>query len=199
MSSRFLAAGLVVLFVASTVLANGIPFPRPQPPVATADAKLVVLTDANAKKPLLRVPVGLVTAVKKEDPRPPRGQAMLNEPATLIAGLALAGAFVSGGFWLLRGKGGRTAAAIVCVGCLALAGGTAFADLLPPRPAPPLPAVNLPGKVMLSSDVTIVVVNTPGNTIELVLPPEKTEQKPELRPEPEVKPNVGSKPPEKPE
>jgi hypothetical protein len=185
MSSRFLAAGLAALLLASPILANGAPFPRPPVQVTSADAKLVVLVDANAKKPLLRVPASLVT-VKKEEPKR-EGGALLNNPATVIAGLALCAAFVSGGFWLLRGRGGRAAAVALCIACLALAGGTAFGDLIIPRP-PVLPVVQLPGNVKLSSDVTIVTHIGPGNTIELIIPGEKTDPAPKTGEKPTEKP-----------
>lgn len=169
MSSRYLAAGLAALLLAVPVFANGAPFPRPPVNMTSAEAKLVVLVDANARKAVLRVPANLI-AGKKEEPRP-RGQALLGDPSTALAGLALFGAFVSGGFWLVRGKNKRTAA-ILCVACLALAGSAAFADLLPPRP-PVLPPLVLPGKMQLAGDITIVTTNSPGNVIELVVPGEK--------------------------
>jgi hypothetical protein len=192
MSSRFLAAGLAALLLASPILANGAPPFRLPATLTSNDAKLVVHVDANAKKPVLRVPASLVTAVKKEEPKR-EGGALLDNPATVIAGLALCAAFVSGGFWLLRGRGGRAAVVALCIACLALVGGTAFGDLILPRP-PVLPAVQLPGNVKLSSDVTIVTHNGPGNTIELIIPAEKADPAPKTEPAPKT----GEKPPEKP-
>jgi len=168
MSSRFLAAGLAALILTSAVLANGAPFPRPPVVVNSAEAKLVVQVDANAKKPILKVPSSLVQ--KAAQPRP-GGQALLDNPTLLVAGLALACAFVSGGFWLLRGKGGRATVAILAVAGLALAGGFLVADLRPPPMPPQLPAIALPAKVDLSGDVTIQVYASPlDNNIYLIVP-----------------------------
>lgn len=169
MSSRFLAAGLAALILTSAVLANA-PAPIFRPPVVvnSAEAKLVVQVDANAKKPILKVPATLVQ--KAPQPRP-GGQALLDNPTLLVAGLALACAFVSGGFWLLRGKGGRATVAILAVAGLALAGGFLTADLRPPPLPPQLPAIALPAKVDLSGDVTIQVYASPlDQNIYLVLP-----------------------------
>ena len=82
---------------------------------------------------------------------------------TVVAGLALTLAFVSGGFWLVRrGRGpGRTAAAIVLA--LALTGfgaSVVWADIpRPPRPRTPVQLpLALPAGVQLSENLVLDVV-----------------------------------------
>ncbi len=174
MSSRFLAAGLVALLLTSSALANVPPFPQPPAVVQSAEAKLVVQVDARATKPVLKVPVALM-GPKNPGPRP-GDQTLLDNPSVLVVGVALTLAFVSGGFWVLRGRQGRTAAAILCIGCLTLAGGSLFADLIRPpvQPVAPLPAVLLPAKVGLSPNVTIQFYRHPADqNVYLIVPAEK--------------------------
>lgn len=181
MSSRYLSAGLATLLLASFALANAAPIPRPVVNKST-DAKLVVQVDPAAKKPILKVPAALVAqgpgGVQPGGPPPRPGQVLLENPMLLLSGLALTGAFVSGGFWILRGRAGKSVVMVLGLLAVGLASGSLFADLaIPPRPAP-LKAINLPAQVGLSGDVTLQVYTDPfDRNLYLIVPGEKAAEK----------------------
>jgi hypothetical protein len=99
-----------------------------------------------------------------------------------VAGLALAGAFVSGGLWLTRRS--RTVAGVAVA--FLLIGGTAVADLaVKPRPAPKPLGVTLPANLKIASDkLTLVVNREGGDTVTLIVPKGmvQAEAKPESKP-----------------
>ncbi len=130
---RFHVAALVLLTAICSMSAAraDIAAPPPPLPVATHKVKLVVLTGDDLKEAHLRIPQNLLPAEKAEK----GSEASLLGLPTVIAGLALTLAFVSGGFWLVRrGRGpGRTAAAVVLAPSLfGLGASVVWADI--PRP-----------------------------------------------------------------
>jgi len=159
--SRALLTGLslaCLLALAGDVRANGVP-----PPFRRGiEAKLVVQVDRNAKQPTLIIPsrfVGGGVPGKRSD------AGNLN---TAVAGLALAGAFVSGGLWLTRRRR-HFVAAVAVLAFLGIGGGVLWADLLPPPGAGKVETVRLPANVRLTEKVTVRVVPA-GDTITLILP-----------------------------
>ena len=166
----FAAMTAMVLYSASTALADLRPGPGPGPApqplglqLGARDAKLVVKKDDNAKNARLVVPVGLLVA----QPAPRRVGFIEGVPA-IVAGLALTAAFVSGGFWLVRKN--RGIATIALFISLAVLGTSAVqADIpRPPRPAPAVP-VTLPANVTHDGKLTLEIVPN-GDTIELIVP-----------------------------
>jgi hypothetical protein len=155
------AAALVLLGTLSAARANEAP-PKPPPDtvkIGAREVKLVVLTDARAKDARLIIPAALLTDSKK------RADAGL---PTIMAGLALTAALVSGGLWLARRGSVRKAAAVALVVSLLALGGSLYADVSvkpPPKPAP----VTLPAGVTLSEKLVLEVAEK-GDEVQLILP-----------------------------
>src|SRR2546425_838753 len=106
----FPAALLLVGFTVVEARANPIPVPAPRDNtivMGAREAEIVVEIDENSKEARLLVPVKFLVGPRK------RLGADAGQVPTLIAGLALTCAFVSGGFWLVRRGRGRTLAALL--------------------------------------------------------------------------------------
>ena len=167
---RFHVAALVLLTAICSMSAAraDIAAPPPPLPVATHKVKLVVLTGDNLREAHLRIPQNLLPAEKTEK----GSEASLLGLPTVIAGLALTLAFVSGGFWLVRrGRGpGRTAAAVVLAASLfGLGASVVWADIpRPPRTAHQSPVL-LPAGVQLSENMVVEILPEKGDVITLVV------------------------------
>ncbi len=145
--------------------ANGAPL-FPAPPALkpeTKDVKFVVVLDDKATQPRLEVPRGLLVGPA---PRRP-GFGAANVP-TVVAGLALSFAFVSGGLWLSK-RGRKVAASLLVVSLLTFSG-AAYADLVRPRPKPKDKEITiaLPAGVHHSDKVTLKIVEN-GDAVRLVV------------------------------
>jgi hypothetical protein len=173
-------AGL--LLIAATASAN---FAPPPPPLVRGPrpAKLVIEVDEQARVPRLEIPEKLLAA-QAAQPGEKRGDAGPQLPMT-VAGVALAGAFVSGGLWLTRRN--RTVAGVAMA--FLLVGGAAIADVgVKPRPAPKPTGVTLPANLKIASDkLTLVVTREGGDTVTLIVPKGMVE----AEAKPETKPNRG--------
>ncbi|HVS39163.1 MAG TPA: hypothetical protein VMS17_26630 [Gemmataceae bacterium] len=163
---RILAASLalpLLLVVCAPARADIAPPPLPM----GAKTKFVVVVDDRADTPHLQIPKSLLQGGQsggKED-------AGLFGAPTIIAGLALTAAFVSGGFWLIRrGRGpGRTLAAVVVIlSFVALGASAVLADIpRPPRPRGPV-ALPLPANVTLPDTVVVDFLDK-GDAITLIV------------------------------
>jgi hypothetical protein len=182
MMKRCIISTAGFLLIAATASANFAPAP-PQVVRGPRPAKLVIEVDEQAKEPLLLIPDRLLGA-QGVPPDEKRGDAGPQLPMT-VAGVALAGAFVSGGLWLTRRN--RTVAAVAVA--FLVVGGTAIADLgVKPRPEPKPMGVTLPANLKITSDkLTLLVDPGGGNTVKLIVP--KGMVAAEAKPEP--KPNRG--------
>jgi hypothetical protein len=161
---------LVLLGSLSPVRGNEAPPPRPAEPKA---AKLVVVVDERVKEPRLVIPRTMMGDKKS---------AWLETP-TVVAGLALTFALVSGGVWLVRRGTTRTVATVVlALSVLALGGTALFADVAKP-PQPKLTPVTLPANVVLSEKIQVEFVDK-GDEIKLFVGKDmvKSEAKPEPKP-----------------
>lgn len=142
--------------------------PPPPPPVATHKVKLVVLTGDNLKEAHLRIPQNLLPAAKTEK----SSETSLLGLPTVIAGLALTLAFVSGGLWLARrgrGPGRATPAVVLALSLFALGASVVWADIpRPPRHAPE-PPIPLPAGIQLSENMVLDILPEKGDTITLVV------------------------------
>ena len=176
--------GVLFLFGAlAPVWANGAPF-RPPPLPEAKSAKLVVVVDERVKEPRLVIPKTMMGEKKS---------AWLETP-TVVAGLALTFALVSGGVWLVRRGTTRTVAAVVlALSVLALGGTALFADIAKPPP-PKVTPVTLPANIVLSDKVQVEFVDK-GDEIKLLVSKDmvKADAKPELKPQPNPKPNLDDK------
>jgi hypothetical protein len=195
-------AGLLVLgLAAAPVTANGIPFPPPgkqptppPPPRPQAFAPLVVVTDDNVKEARLEIPRKLLRNLRvdlgeEQEPDTRRALAPLPRLHTLLAGVALSLALVTGGLWLTRSRNrlaGRGLMLLLVAGGLLIVGsGVLWADIgvrpnpFGPRPGfnpfqppnmkqPPAVFVPPPGALNLVDKVGIVVVDK-GDAITLVV------------------------------
>ena len=116
---------------------------------------------------------------------------MLETP-TIVAGLALALAFVSGGLWLVRRGRARAIAAVVLTLAALTFGATAlFADIAkPPRPVPTPVTLALPVDVTFTGKVEIELADKGDDVQLLVKKAWVTEKKSETKPEkkPDAKP-----------
>jgi hypothetical protein len=166
MRSYVLLAALFVLgFAVVEAGANPIaPPPPPPPPVAfgVRDAELIVEIDEAAKGPRLQIPLKLLTAQQRKG-------ANAGQLPTLVAGLALTFAFVSGGFWLVRrGRARILGGVLFALSLLAATGSAVLAD----RPAPPRPRtipVTLPAELEFKGNIVLEIVPN-GDKIKLVVP-----------------------------
>jgi hypothetical protein len=172
------------------------------------DAKLVVEVDEKARQPRLIVPMtlllkgsgppggvipGVPPPVEPIAPPPPPGAPARKEGAdagalglpTVVAGLALTAAFVSGGLWLIRRGSGRRYLGVLVLGILAASATALWADIPPfrgrPKPPPPAPAkatpIPLPAGIELSEKITLEF-SVAGDTLRLIVPKEAVLRKP---------------------
>lgn len=170
----YCAAALMLWGLAADAHANG-PRPPLPPPVnpmllGARNAELVVEVDENARDARLQIPMKLLAA----PPRPVKLGADGGRIPTLVAGLALTCAFVSGGFWLVRRGRSRTLAAVLTLTLLAAGTTAVVADIAVPKPVKP-PVLNpttpvaLPADIKLSGKVVLEVVQF-GDKIKLIVP-----------------------------
>ncbi len=161
---RSATAALVLLAIPAVVWANrALPPPPPAGPLnkAPQSVKFVVVVDDSVKEPRLEVPANLLLA-----PDARRGDAAPAVPV-IVVGLALAGAFVSGGLWL--SKRGRIATSlVVALGLFALGGSALIADIAVPK-TKPTTELKLPAGVELPAKVTLLVTEK-GDAIKLIVP-----------------------------
>jgi hypothetical protein len=175
----------LLLSSAASVQANGgiPPFPPPPPPnvalIGARNVEVVVEMDNQAKQARLQIPMNLLGGGR------PRLGADAGHFPTLIAGLALTCAFVSGGFWMVRRGRGRTFAAVMLGASLLVGAASVSADLpIPPKPKQDPVAVTLPANIMISGQIVLEVVPK-GDKIKLIVP-KGAVQEPE-KPKPEEK------------
>ena len=129
------------------------------------NAELAVEIDPHGKVARLQVPINLLGGNVKR-------RADAGQLPTLIAGVALTCAFVSGGFWLVRRGRARTLAAVLLTLSLLAAVGSVAADF-GPRPKKELPPahtpVELPAGILLTKKLVIEVVPA-GTKVKLIVP-----------------------------
>jgi hypothetical protein len=159
------SAFLAIFFLPSAfVRANEAP-PRPDPkPAAEKAAPLTIEIDDKAKEPKLVIPrklLGAWGAPGKQE----RSELNLSPLHTAVVGIALTGALVFGGLWLVRSRGrfgGRGLALLV--GSLVLLGAGAAAVWAEPVPIPqpkPAPAI--------SFDKTSIEIVEQGDAVKLIV------------------------------
>src|SRR5262249_37461385 len=86
---------------------------------------------------------------------------------TAVAGIALAGAFVSGGLWLTRRSRTVAAASLAFL----ILGGALMADIRVPRPEKPKSTpVALPASLSIGSDKLMIEVTNQGEVVKLIVP-----------------------------
>lgn len=179
--------GLLVFAGAlSPVWGNGAPPPRlaQLPEAKTVDVKVVI--DERVKAPRLVIPKALMGDKKG---------AMLESTPTIVAGLALTLACVSGGVWLVRrGKVRTIAAVVLALSAVAFGASTLLADIAKPPPPPPTVPVKLPADITFTDKVEVEFVEKGDEVKLLVKKAWVTEKKAEPKPEtkPEAKPNEKS-------
>jgi hypothetical protein len=163
----------LLLGALSPVRGNEAPPPRPADPKA---AKLVVVVDERVKEPRLVIPKTMMGDKKS---------AWLETP-TVVAGLALTLALVSGGVWLVRRGTSRTVAAVVLALSVMAFGTSALLANLPPPPPPPVDPANLklPANIVLSDKIQVEFVDK-GDEVKLLV--NKGMVKADVRPEPKPK------------
>ena len=163
---RLLAASLALQLLLTALPSARADLAPPPLPKGT-ETKFVVIVDERADKPHLQIPKSLLQGNTKTGP----GRGRPVRLPTIIAGLALTAAFVSGGFWLVRrGRGpGRTVAAgVVVLSFLALGASAVWADVpRPPRPRGPV-TLPLPANVTLPDTVVVDLLDK-GDTITLIV------------------------------
>jgi hypothetical protein len=203
---RSMLVGLSVLVVSlllPEVRADLLPGPgRPRPPVRPVvppggnpfaqpgagrplpvKVKLVVKVDEKIKLPVLQVPINLALGQQvgpDGQTLPPRG-ADAGRPLgmpTIIAGLALTLAFVSGGLWLVRRGSGRALAIFLVLSVSAVGAAAVWANAAPPpfRPRPPAPParpaleeLKLPAGIELTDKLILEPVAA-GDHLTLIVP-----------------------------
>jgi hypothetical protein len=163
-------AVLLLLGLASSAPGNPIPVPRPRsgPSFHTGptEQKLVVEINESAKQPRLLIPKNLLLTDTPAEA--PRKGAFLGT-STLMAGLALSLACVTGGLWIARrGKGSGLAALCLGVFALAATASSLSADIPAPKPPAKPPTVALPADIRLSGRITVLIVEK-GDSIKLVV------------------------------
>ena len=153
---------VVLSLTAATARANEAPPPKPETiKLGSREVKLEVVVDDRAARAgaRLQIPQGLLT----EDRR--RSDAGWHLP-TIMAGLALTLAFVSGGLWLARRGPARKIAAVVLFLSLLAFGTAALNADVGPRPDPK--PLTLPAGVTLSEKLVLEVVEK-GDTVKLII------------------------------
>ncbi len=159
--NRWLAPtiGLFLLFGALSPVRGDVAVPPPPLPEAKP-AKIIILVDERVTAPRFVVPKTLMADKKG---------AGLNT-TTIVAGLALTLAFVSGGLWLARrGKARAIVASVVTVAALALGTTALLADLpKPPRPPKGPVALTLPADVTFTGKVEVEFVEK-GDDVKLLV------------------------------
>jgi len=177
---RWLSPVLGLLFLSGVVApawANLPAPPRPAPLPEAKSAKINVVIDERVTEPRLIVPKSMMGEKKS---------AMLETP-TIVAGLALSLAFVSGGIWLVRrGKARAAAAVMLALAALAFGATALWADIAKPPPPAPKP-LTLPADVMFTGKVQVEFVEK-GDEVTLLVKKEWVTQK-KAEPKPEAKPN----------
>lgn len=176
---RSIAASLSLICLLGLVVesrANPAPVRPPKRPelrTGPVETTVVVQVDASLKHPKLVIPANLLT----EDGKAPGSKAGASAGGfnTIFAGLALTGAFVSGGFWLTRNGRGRGFAAGLALALLLVGGSLASADLIVP-PRPRVETIKLPASIRLPEKVTLSV-GPRGDSIKLLLPSGTVEKK----------------------
>jgi hypothetical protein len=173
--------------------------PRPGLEFHPVNVKLTVEVDEKAKQPRLVVPYVLLMKgagppAGALPPRLPVGAPVAPPPAlprkegadagalglpTIVAGLALTAAAVSGGLWLVRRGSRRTLLGVLAVGVLAASATALWADIGPGggrgprRPPPPPPEkttpIPLPAGVELPEKITLEF-SLEGDTLRLIVP-----------------------------
>jgi hypothetical protein len=167
---RWSLAGLLLLGLALAAPGNPIPVPRPRagPTFRTTptEHKLVVEINESVKQPRLLIPKNLL--LTDSAPEAPRKGAALGT-STLMAGVALTLAFVTGGLWIARrGKGRGIATVAIGLVALAATAGALCANLAPSKPPARPATVHLPAEIKLSDRVTVLIVEK-GDSIKLVV------------------------------
>lgn len=156
---------VVALVLASRAGANPVvPKDPPKVPAPAAGPNVVpveVEIAGFARQVTVIVPVGLLQ-------QPPRKGADAGPLHPAIIGLALAGAFITGGFWLVRGgRGTRSAVAGLLLLGAVVAGSFVQANFAPPpRPIP----VALPAGLTIPNQMAIELSPT-AKTIKFIVPP----------------------------
>jgi hypothetical protein len=186
-----IAALLLLAGLASGIRANEAPPPVARPAVpalAEIPANLIVVVDDKAKEARLQIPQGLFQQGVRPQPRPERrGADAAPRVPTLLAGLALTAALVSGGFWLLR-RGRQRFIAPVCLAlaALTLTAFAVWANTPVPRPAPdkqagPIPVAG-PVPVTLNGKIVVEIVAA-GDAVKLIVPREMAQPGAKAAPE----------------
>jgi hypothetical protein len=128
--------------------------------VGQEEAQLVVKTQESLQRARLVIPDKLVGSPVGEAEK--QGRSGIPFP-TIVVGVALALAFVSGGAWLIgRGKPGRTAA-LLLLGLLIVGGcgqtNKPATDGKGPGPGPKVTSVSLPATVTLSEEIELAIAD----------------------------------------
>jgi hypothetical protein len=132
-------------------------------PTGSREVKLIVESDNRVKTARLIIPRSLLSADRKTS------SAGFHLP-TIMAGLALTAAVVSGGLWLVRRGPVRKPAALVLLVSLAVLGSSAlYADLPASGRKPPKPrTVKLPGNFILPEKLNLEIVDK-GDAVKLII------------------------------
>jgi hypothetical protein len=187
---RWLSPLLSVLFLfgaLSPAWGNGAPpppRPAPLPEAKTVEVKVVI--DERVTAPRFIIPKSMMAEKKSAS----------LETTTIVAGLALTLAFVSGGVWLVRrGKARAVAAVILTLSALTFGTTTLLADIAKPPPPPAPVPVTLPADIMFTGKVEIEFVEK-GDEVKVLVKKawvtEKKKVEPKTEPKTEPKPNEKS-------
>jgi hypothetical protein len=161
---RWTILAAVAVLLGTVASARADKGPRPDPKtikLGARDVKLEVVVDDKAKTARLVIPAGLLTDDKR------RADAGWPLP-TILAGLALTLAFVSGGLWLARRGPARKAAAVVLLLALVAFGTAALTANPVVRPQPEPKTITLPAGITVSDKFVLEVVEK-GDTVRLIV------------------------------
>ena len=163
------------------------PHPHSPPaPVASVAASLAIEVDPQASENLLLVPRKLLGDAQPTAFRGDRQQGAWLEVipplGTVVAGIALSLALISGGLWLAHRRSAQRAAVslLMIVATAGFATSLAWADIASPwghrTPRPPLPTPSpsvapplVPTVVLLAEPIRVKAVD--GDTIKLIVTP----------------------------